>query len=413
MQMAAITPVSLTPAPVTPASVADNLQSAQVYVAQGAGVQVDTDKVQQAVAGHPDVHVALVPDSAITDLPGGVDAFVEQVATDAGDSSAYIVASPHHLAIYDPNGGGQQVFQRMTDHGGGQTAELVYAIDHALDRPGAPSPLGAWLPLLLSAAAIAAGVAVWRRRSSRKDYKRYRADIQSEVDSLGEDLRIVDPGGNPDVVGPHAEGSALERALAVAWSRHAAAGGMIAGAHDTATVSRARTLIRQGRTALEHARRLRDGVPGESEVYASAGEAPGPLPSERLDEPPEGAVVPPARILSQYTVASYPGYGYGWYPGHGWGFFDYAGAFVAGMLAGELLDEAFVAPGGDDGSDPRHANYAGGAWRGAGVVGGWGIGAGGDAGGGGNVGGGGWGGSVGGGGWGGGGGGSSGGGGWG
>ena len=95
-----------------------------------------------------------------------------------------------------------------------------------------------------------------------------------------------------------------------------------------------------GQGALEQAQRLRDGVPSEAEVLRLAAQSGGPDPAARRDQP-ESA--PPRRqqLLRDYTPASYPGYGYGWYPGYGYGFFNYGGSFVTGILAGELLANAF------------------------------------------------------------------------
>jgi hypothetical protein len=86
-------------------------------------------------------------------------------------------------------------------------------------------------------------------------------------------------------------------------------------------------------------------VPDEQDVLRLAAQGGGPDPSQRQDQ---AQSEPPVRqrLLPQWTAASYPGYGYGWYPGFGYGFYDYDGSFVTGLLAGELLTEAFSPWGG-------------------------------------------------------------------
>jgi hypothetical protein len=222
-------------------------------------------------------------------------------------------------------------------------------VDHASVSASLPDPNGGgggfdasvFVPLLIVAVLIAAVVARLRRRrrESTGDVATRRADAQAEIDTLQDDLLITDPGRRVALPGMDPD-DAVDRALRVAWSRQEAAAGMLASAKSEDDVRRARLLAAQGRSALEHAQRLRDGVPGESEVYRRAAEAGGPRPDDRLADAPPGADSR-QRMLPQYTAASYPGYGYGFYPGYGYGFFDYGGSFVAGILAGELLSGAF------------------------------------------------------------------------
>jgi hypothetical protein len=413
-------------ADLTPTSVASAFdQGVHLYVAKDANVPVDVAQVRQAVSNEPDVYVALLPDSVLAKAGGSIDKVLSDVVSHAGAGHSYVVATPSQFGVYRPDGKGAEVYTDAFNHGGGQTAELVWAVDHASVSASLPDPNGGggggfdasvFVPLILVAVLVAAVVArLRRRRRDTGDFARQRADTQAEIDTLQDDLLITDPGRRVALAGMDPADDAVDRALRVAWSRQEAAAGMLAGAKSEDDVRRARLLAAQGRSALEHAQRLRDGVPGESEVYRKAAGAEGPRPEDRLADAPSG-VSTRQRLLPQYTVASYPGYGYGFYPGYGYGFFNYGGSFVAGMLAGELLDGAFGAWGGGGyaygydqgygagydqgygtgfdqsgdygGGDYSGGDYGGGAWGGGDMGGGdWG---GGDMGGGGDSGGGGW-----------------------
>ena len=187
-------------------------------------------------------------------------------------------------------------------------------------------------------------VVVWQRQRSRRKARRQRlTDARVEAESLADDLLITDPAGR--VALRDDSSSPEERSLRVAWSRLDAAQAMLSESADRSAIDRARALTSQGRSALEHAQRLRDGVPDEAQVLGLARQGSGPDPSQRYDQPQSA---PPVRqrLNRQWTAASYPGYGYGWYPGFGYGFYDYGGSFVTGLLAGELISDAFSPWGG-------------------------------------------------------------------
>jgi hypothetical protein len=248
------------------------------------------------------------------------------------------------------------------DDPAGQALQLVTAL--AGDKlPTKPFPWGTVIAVVVVVVALLVLVlVVWRRqRRRRRALQRRRDDARVDVESLADDLLITDPAGR--VALRDDDANPEQRALRVAWSRLQAAEGMLGGAADRATVDRARALVAQGRAALEHAQRLHDGVPEEQDVLRLAAQGSGPDPSQRKDQ---AQSEPPARqrLLPQWTAASYPGYGYGWYPGYGYGFYDYGGSFVTGLLAGELLTEAF-SPWGGFGGFGGYAGYEGGGDPGA------------------------------------------------
>jgi hypothetical protein len=417
--------VTLVPAAatdVTPTAVANAFEhGTHVYVAKDANVPGNVvTEVQQAVSDEPDVYVALLPANVVDSAKGvGINDVVSGIVNQAGASHSYVVATPTQLGVYRPDGKGAELYNDARKRSGDPTSKLVWVVDHASVSASLPDPNGGgggfgpsvFIPLLFVAIVLAAVVArLRRRRRDTGDFARQRGDAQAEVDTLQDDLLITDPGRRVALAGMDPADDAVDRALRVAWSRQEAAAGQLAGARTEDDVRRARVLAAQGRSALEHAHRLRDGVPGESEVYRKAAEAGGPRPEDRLADAPDGAGAR-QRMLPQYTVASYPGYGYGFYPGYGWGFFDYGGSFVTGLLAGELLGGAFGGWGaggydygydsgygagydqGYDAGQDQGGDYGGGDYGGGDYGGGdWGGGdmGGGDFGGGGDSGGGGW-----------------------
>lgn len=394
--------MSGTASQVTPATIAGAFHAGeQVYVAPGVQSPVNVSSVSQAAARHH-TYVAVVP-QAIVDQAGSEHAAVSELARAAGTGQHYVLVSPDGFGVWTPNGDGQQIYSAAAAQGGGPTAEVTYAIDHitGVAGGGGTSAAAIAVPVVVVLALLAVVVSWSRRRRQRVEV--FRKDVQAEVDSLQDDLLVNDPAGATALPGSDGAADAAGRALQVAWSRQQAAAAMLARASAESDVTRARLLADQGRAALQHAQRLRDGVPGESEVYALAGRRGGPDPRSRTDAPSGQAGRQPVR--SQWTVASYPGYGYGFYPGYGWGFFDYGGSFIGGLLAGELIDDAFggwgyggydggFGTGYDQGYDAGYdagvdqgADAGGGGWGDAGG-GDWG---GGDFGGGGdNSGGGGW-----------------------
>jgi hypothetical protein len=346
-----------------------------VYVYAGGDALVDAAtqaKIKTALSGSV-VYLTVLKEPSL----GQVQAkqVSDAVAAAAGTRGSYVllgdvaaqetflqISSPVLPHIY-----GTQLRVAIAAHHGDPSAQalaLVTAL--ATDQLPPPESTSKPFPWAGVIAGIAVGlivvvliVVVWvRQRRRRRASMRRRDDVQAEVDTLADDLLITDPAGRV-AIRDVADADPEQRALKVAWSRQQAAAEMLSRTTDRATVDRAGVLARQGRAALEQAQRLRDGVPGESEVLALAAQRGGPDPSLRQDQARAG---PSARqqTLQEYTAASYPGYGYGWYPGYGYGFFDYGGSFVTGLLAGELLAQAFDPWGGYGGFGGYDQGYTSG-----------------------------------------------------
>jgi hypothetical protein len=365
LTVAALPAVAAPVAGVNPDPAGQAFRSGQhVYVYPGGEALVDKAaqaKIESSLAGSK-VYLAVVRTPAIAQA----DAMSVSDALSAagGAKGSYVllgvggrgdflqITSPLDPFVYGPQI--RAAIAAHHDDPAGQASQLVTAL--AGDRlPTKPFP---WAGVLV---AVAVGIAfvllvlvVWsRQRRLRRALQRRRDDARVEVDALADDLLIADPGGRLAL--PEDDPGPERRALTVAWSRLQAAQAMLSATADRATVGRAGALAVQGRAALEHAQRLRDGVPEQAEVLRLAAQRGGPDPSQRHDAA-QSAPPLPQRILPQYTAASYPGYGYGWYPDYGYGFYGYGGSFVTGLLAGELLTDAFD-PWGGNGGFGGYAGY--------------------------------------------------------
>ncbi|BEP15227.1 hypothetical protein acdb102_35380 [Acidothermaceae bacterium B102] len=327
-----------------------------VWVASGSSKLLDSSdaaKIEAALAGST-VYLSVVEEPALGRAQ--TKPVSDAIAAAAGSKGSYVllgvaagvggtylqISSPVEASVYGP-----QLREAINQHHGqpaAQALQLTTAL--AGDKPpAAKSSTGTVVVVVIVVAALLLLVlVVWRRQRSRRQALRRRLDdARVEAESLADDLLITDPAGR--VALRDDDASPQERALKVAWSRLQAAQAMLSGTADRADIDRARALTAQGRAALDHAQRLRDGVPDEAEVLRLARAGGGPDPTQRYDQ---AQSAPPVRqqLLSQWTAATYPGYGYGWYPGFGYGFYDYGGSFVTGLLAGELLSDAFSPWGG-------------------------------------------------------------------
>jgi hypothetical protein len=285
-----------------------------------------------------------VSDAIATAADRGSKASFVLVGVEAGTAASFLqVSSPVKASVY-----GLQIRAAINAHHGHPGAQaLQLGIALAGDKPAPAKSSGSGgtviVVVLVVALLLLALIVWWRQRRRQRVRRRRLADARVETESLADDLLVADPAGR--VALRYEESDPQERALRVAWSRLEAAQAMLSERADTPTIERARGLTAQGRAALEHALRLRDGVPDEAEVLDLARRGNGPDPSQRFDQPQSPPPVP-QRLLPQWTAASYPGYGYGWYPGFGYGFFGYGGSFITGLLAGELIADAFSPWGG-------------------------------------------------------------------
>lgn len=273
----------------------------------------------------------------------GSKASLVLLGVEAGTGATFLqVSSSVNPFVYGP-----QLRAAILAHHGHPGAEaLALTLALAGDKPVAQKSGhgGVVVAVVVVVVLLLVVLVLWSRQRRRRKARRQRlADARVEAESLADDLLISDPAGR--VALRDEESSPEERSLRVAWSRLEGAQAMLSEQADTRTIERARGLTAQGRAALEHAQRLRDGVPDESTVLDLARQGSGPDPGQRFDQPQSA---PPVRqrLLPQWTAASYPGYGYGWYPGYGYGFYNYGGSFVTGLLAGELIADAFSPWGG-------------------------------------------------------------------
>ncbi|WP_153506454.1 hypothetical protein, partial [Cumulibacter manganitolerans] len=235
------------PAYADPATEADAASAAfeagtHVYVAPGAGQQIDASAVTGAIGSDP-VYVAVVPPNTpppdvLTQLQSGLTLQGTFVVVSGTEQSAFtnVICSDKAQPLLDDAAKAES----KTRAAGDLTPFLTTYVDKVADAPkpgdagcaeaGSGSGIGSALPWILGALLLGGGGGyLWLRSRRQQKATRLagrRRQVTDALDALARDIDVVADRG-----GPH-----VQRALDVARERHIAAADILADADHDADV---------------------------------------------------------------------------------------------------------------------------------------------------------------------------------
>ncbi|RIQ14543.1 hypothetical protein DY240_24325 [Jiangella rhizosphaerae] len=255
----------------------------------------DAERLAGRVDGHsPAVHIAVVPATALSDMPGGDDdargaAFLDAVHEAGGPDGVYLVVfggAATYGAAYDVDAPVAEAVE--TAVGRHTRSQQVAILDDALTElgvSGAPEESGGagWvLPLVIALAVLgvaAGGLFWWHRRRTRdagEGPALYRPSfdvLDDEADSLAERQELAREdvtrlGEELDAADTSVADPAVAADIQAAMDAYAEAGGAVDGTPDDHVLRAVRSTVEYGRWRL---------------ACAQARLAGRPLPARRAD----------------------------------------------------------------------------------------------------------------------------------
>ncbi|WP_053204644.1 hypothetical protein [Jiangella muralis] len=296
---AAVAPRAEEPAPSdVPGEVAMAWASAPVYVDEtqsGIVPATEAERLTDRVDGRsPAVYIAVLPATALSDMPGDDDAaraaaFIDAVAAEGGPDGIYLVvfggAGTYGAAISVDAPVGEAVETAIGRH---TRSQQVAILDDALTElgvSGAPEDSGGagWvLPLVIALVvlAAAAGAAFWWHRRRAGDGTEGQALYRPSFDVLDDEADSLDDrqelaredvtrfGEELDAADIHVADPTVAADVQAAMDAYAAAGAAVDGAPDDHVLRAVRATVEYGRWRL---------------ACAQARLAGRPLPARRAD----------------------------------------------------------------------------------------------------------------------------------